>query len=186
MAQMWTGQAALATSVLLPALNRAREQGNRVKSASNLRQIGLAAQMHANENKGKLPNDIADLLKQDLSPEVFVNPRTNNSGPPPGLEGAAAAKWVQENSDYVYTGAGLDFRAPDDTILGYEKPDALRDGLNILFVDGHVEFFPMAQAMQKIKAAGGAGGARGGNGTNRPAPAPPGAPRPAGQPPKSF
>ena len=36
-------QQAMMVSVLLPALNRAREQANRVKSASNLRQIGLGS-----------------------------------------------------------------------------------------------------------------------------------------------
>ena len=33
---------------------RAREQANRVKCASNLRQVGLSYHMYANENKGKM------------------------------------------------------------------------------------------------------------------------------------
>src|SRR3954452_9358032 len=49
------GIIALLISILLPALNRAREQGNRVKCSSNLRQIGLAVQMYANDNKGNFP-----------------------------------------------------------------------------------------------------------------------------------
>jgi len=49
------GIIALLISILLPSLNRAREQANRVKCASNLRQIGLAIQMYANENKGNFP-----------------------------------------------------------------------------------------------------------------------------------
>ena len=49
------GIIALLISILLPSLNRAREQANRVKCASNLRQIGQGIQMYANENKGNFP-----------------------------------------------------------------------------------------------------------------------------------
>jgi prepilin-type N-terminal cleavage/methylation domain-containing protein len=48
------GIIALLISMLLPSLNRAREQSNRIKCASNLRQIGLAMTMYAgNEQRNK-------------------------------------------------------------------------------------------------------------------------------------
>ncbi len=43
------GIIALLISILLPSLNRAREAANRIKCSSNLRQIGLALKMYANE-----------------------------------------------------------------------------------------------------------------------------------------
>jgi prepilin-type N-terminal cleavage/methylation domain-containing protein/prepilin-type processing-associated H-X9-DG protein len=47
------GIIALLISILLPSLNRAREQANRVKCAANLKTIGQTMLLYANENKGK-------------------------------------------------------------------------------------------------------------------------------------
>jgi prepilin-type N-terminal cleavage/methylation domain-containing protein/prepilin-type processing-associated H-X9-DG protein len=49
------GIIALLISILLPSLNRARETANRVKCGNNLRQIGLALKLYANENRGQFP-----------------------------------------------------------------------------------------------------------------------------------
>ena len=49
------GIIALLISILLPSLNRARETANRVKCASNLKQIGQAMLLYSNENNGAYP-----------------------------------------------------------------------------------------------------------------------------------
>jgi len=49
------GIIAVLISVLLPSLNKAREQARMIKCASNIRQIYDAMVMYANENRGVLP-----------------------------------------------------------------------------------------------------------------------------------
>lgn len=49
------GIIALLISILLPALNRAREQARRAQCLSNLRQQGVFLNMYVNQNKGCLP-----------------------------------------------------------------------------------------------------------------------------------
>lgn len=49
------GIIALLISVLLPALNAAREAAARLKCQSNLRQIGLAVTLYASSNRGSYP-----------------------------------------------------------------------------------------------------------------------------------
>lgn len=50
------GIIALLISLLLPALNKARESARAVACGSNMRQIGLAMIMYANDNRGTLPS----------------------------------------------------------------------------------------------------------------------------------
>jgi prepilin-type N-terminal cleavage/methylation domain-containing protein len=52
------GIIALLISILLPSLNRARETANRIKCASNLRQIGLAMVQYSNDAKGPFPRTV--------------------------------------------------------------------------------------------------------------------------------
>jgi prepilin-type N-terminal cleavage/methylation domain-containing protein/prepilin-type processing-associated H-X9-DG protein len=63
------GIIALLISILLPSLSKAREQGNAIKCASNLRQIGQAFVMYANNNKGGIPftswNDGTQMFAED-------------------------------------------------------------------------------------------------------------------------
>jgi prepilin-type processing-associated H-X9-DG protein len=152
-------------SVLLPSLNRAREQANRIKSANNLRQIGFGVQLYANDHNGKFPKDLAEIYRtQDLEPAAFVNPR-GQSTLPAGLTKENAGP-VNEIGDYVYVGAGLDSRAGQDVVVAYENPERNRDGVNVLYGDGHVDWVPMEQAREQIEKAksraGGGGGGAGG------------------------
>jgi prepilin-type processing-associated H-X9-DG protein len=150
--QVILAQQGLALSIILPSLNRARETANRVKCGSNLRQIGQGIFLYSNENRGKFPPDLGTLVKTGpLSAQVFVCPSGETTVPSlPNPD--AAVKWVNENSDYVYIGAGRDTRIGADVIVCYEKPGAHGgQGMNLLFGDGHVEWMAKDEALKRIE-----------------------------------
>jgi prepilin-type processing-associated H-X9-DG protein len=125
-------------AILLPSLNRAREVANRVKCASNMRQIGQAIQLYANQYHGEYPPDLPTLLKAEsvISPNVFVCPSSNdtNATGPGDLDSGG-------HDSYVYLGKGLTTSIADPTLpVLYEVDTHHVNGANFLFTDGHVEF----------------------------------------------
>src|SRR5690349_10891085 len=61
------GIIAVLIGILLPTLNRAREQSRSAVCMNNLRQLGIAYMMYANDNNGWLPASArgANMLAQD-------------------------------------------------------------------------------------------------------------------------
>src|SRR4051794_3354420 len=78
------GIIALLISILLPSLNRARETANRVKCASNLRQIGQAILLYSNENRGAYPRTVAAVAAGTQAP-TWGTPVGNGTASDPFL-----------------------------------------------------------------------------------------------------
>jgi prepilin-type N-terminal cleavage/methylation domain-containing protein/prepilin-type processing-associated H-X9-DG protein len=74
------GIIALLIAILMPALSRARDQANMVKCMSNMRQIGQAYMMHAQEHRNHVPT--AGLIHAPYS------------GTPEGLKDTAKQKYM--------------------------------------------------------------------------------------------
>ena len=145
------GGGALGASIALPAFNRARETANRIKSASNERQIGQAMLLYGNDHKGNYPPFMGDLLEEEITPEVFLRPGSNTDVPK-NLSPDDLKKWVNEHSDFVYVAAGSTTSAKAEEVMVYEKPELdNKEGLNVLFGDGHIEFLPMTRAVAMIE-----------------------------------
>jgi len=149
----WTAYFVLIVAIMVPSLNRARETANRVKCASNMRQIGQAVLLYSNENRGAYPPRLEELITtQDIEATCFVCPSCSDT--------AATGATVEEIADnlstgghlsYVYLGAGKRSSIGPDEIVLYEPiTNHNGDGVNLLFGDGHVEFFAKAQAEKAL------------------------------------
>lgn len=129
---------ALVTSIMLPSLSRARELAKRAVCAANLRGIGQACHIYANDHDEKFPPDLEMLLKDNiLPPEMFVCPSS-------GLDAAQVTEILAGKGKgklplyYIdkQTTAG-DAR----NVLVYEDLAVHEgEGGTVLFVDAHVEF----------------------------------------------
>ena len=159
-AYMTSAVPALSMGVLLPATAKARESANRVKSMSNLRQIGMACMLYANENNGKYPPDLGTLLKtQDIVAAAFISPRGRGEVPAEvrAMKAEQQAEWINQNADYVYLGKGKNNTMHADEVLAYEKLEiGGRQGSNFLYGDGHVEWLQGFMAQDMVSKLNGA------------------------------
>ncbi|NMA43670.1 MAG: type II secretion system protein [Oligosphaeraceae bacterium] len=142
------GIIAILAAMLLPALQKAREQANRSDCTSQLKQIGMSIIMYANENRSMTPNISTEtvhnapslklLLEYDYlkTLQVFICRSTKDS------KAATIDDFGDANCSYLYW-AGLsltDFNAE----MGMARDKNLNHGKqygNVLFGDGHVQGF---------------------------------------------
>jgi len=163
------GIIAIFVSVMLSNMCRSTEAANRVRCASNMRQIGLAAIMWASMHGGQFPPDIDAIFEHgDLSPEVFVCPTTSDT-PPAGPTTQAALESLHQpgHLSYIYIGKGLTVNSPADTVVLYEAPGnhargdmsvsspfqsrSKTEGMNVLCADGHCEWLSTPEAEGILK-----------------------------------
>jgi hypothetical protein len=138
------GTTGVMAAMLLPALNRAREQARRAVCIANLRQIQLGLIMHAGNWKDKYPADIGDLVRMKFieSKGVFACPSTGHA-PPDVVTNASI--------DYVYNWK-VSARSPANTPVVWDKRlNHGGEGRHVSFNDGHVEWMsePRFKAMLK-------------------------------------
>jgi prepilin-type processing-associated H-X9-DG protein len=144
------GAAVVLLGIIVILLSPKRHLGEpawRVICASHLKQIGQAMLLYANENGGTSADSFVTLLRtQDLVPDVFVCPK-DDIEPAEDVD-AFAADPGPRHCSYLYLGDRLPmpFNAlPAEAILAYDRLDNHEgDSINILFGDGHAEFFALA------------------------------------------
>lgn len=147
----------LGAGVALPSLVRAREVARDTQALSNLRQIGMAVHMYANDHKGELPPSFAELVPYlGGNLRLFASPRSRDAVPDPAaMEPAALRDWFTTASALVYVRPAdklSQVRNAAETVLAFERPWNAGDGtLALVFLDGHAETLPLAEATRRIE-----------------------------------
>ncbi|NOZ64654.1 MAG: type II secretion system protein [Caldiserica bacterium] len=145
--------------ILTPALLRAREQGRRVVCVNNLRQIGLAMRLYAEDFDGYYPYSLQEYtqlynLKYINTPRTFWCPSDYDS-PPNNITTSNIENSYQLRDNQVAS------RVKDSLIPGLGGSSTIRigwdltpvgrrnhgkDGGNILFMDGSVRWYRFGNA----------------------------------------
>ena len=130
---MLAATTALTASVVVPSLADARRSALRVRSMANLNQIGGACYAYAAEHDQEFPRSLRQLVEEGLvSVEIFQSPLDPET--------------MAESYGYV---AGQTSASPGDNVLIFEWPRE-RNATAVLFVDGHVEWLPLAEFKRRL------------------------------------
>ena len=161
---------AILAAMLLPALARAREQARRSNCLSNLKQLGLALHMYSQDYAEKFPKATVDTVVNDMqllanyasAPKLFWCPSASAD-----TVAATVAALTEETISYAYQEAASE-QTPSDSPLICDQsgtkdeafdlsPDSDTnhgvDGINILYVDGHVAWSPSGSIASNIGGA---------------------------------
>jgi prepilin-type processing-associated H-X9-DG protein len=121
-------------NLVATSIFKVRASAMRVVCAKNLKQIGLALMIYANDYGDKYPPNLEILTSEaELSPKILVCPDT-----------------MSQNS-YIYRGADLSTSDVPYLVLAYDKKGNHEGGRNVLFLDGHVEWVSEEHFQELIK-----------------------------------
>jgi ankyrin repeat protein len=128
----------LGASILMPALVRAREQAKRILSATNLKGIGVACVIYAGDDaKGKFPPSLKRLVELD-----YISPKQLESRlKPKGFDGPS----------YIYI-SGQRSTSDPRNIVAFDNPEFCDEGVNVLHVDGRVQWIKREEFLRELEA----------------------------------
>ena len=129
---------AIGAGILMPALARARQQARHAVSMTNMKQLGLAVIMYADEHDGKLPDSLEQAKQYYGNSKVLESPLK-----PKGFAGPS----------YIYvSGHSMKTESPATQIVAYENPKYCKDTINAVFLDGHVEKMQRDRFLETLEA----------------------------------
>jgi prepilin-type processing-associated H-X9-DG protein len=110
-------------AMFLPALSSAREKARDVNCMSNVKQIGLACAMYADQHDGRLPRGFDDLKDVIPTTKVFVCPSAKDP----------------THYSYEFMGVTNKWQDDPDVVILRETEANHRGRRTLLYNDGHVE-----------------------------------------------
>ena len=126
---------ALLVGLLLPALGRAREEARKTQCRSNLRQMGLAMHMYANDNKGWFPcvYGIGTRSNNDATATYAPNP-SHYAG------GGYLSNWTRAYAMYTNAASPQMYVMPNENYYGMDtlKFPGMGNGVGLLFTGGYL------------------------------------------------
>jgi hypothetical protein len=133
------------TTVVAPALQKARQDASQIHLMNNLKQIALVVIMYSSDHDNTLPEHLADTLPYLGSAEVLLLPN-DSTRPPADLKDRTRdeqAAWLDAHSPFVYRLGGLkmsEIQSPARDVLVFQKPEtASPAAIGVAFADGHAE-----------------------------------------------
>ena len=118
--------------LITPLLLQVNATKTRYSCATNLKGIGMALFIYANDYEDKFPPDLKTLTTTAQMPEAGI-----------------ICSATREEDSYIYRGAGLSISDVPFLITVYDKKDNHQGGRYVLFLDGHVEWVA-EEDMQEI------------------------------------
>jgi prepilin-type processing-associated H-X9-DG protein len=129
---------AIGAGILMPALARARQQARYTVSMSNLKHLGLAVLMYADDHDGKLPDNLDQAKQYYGNSKILESPLK-----PKGFAGPS----------YIYVkGHSMKADSLASQIVAYENPEYCQDTINTLFLDGHVQRMQRYRFLEMLEA----------------------------------
>ena len=140
--------------LVVQAITRTYSNVERIKCRSNLRAIGQAMLLYANDNRGQFPQRFGQLVTHaDVAPEVFICPASNDHpAAGPTTQQTLADFATPGHCSYIYLGAGMSMPSvPKGFVLAYEPLDNHeKEGAHFIFGDASVEWFDAKDAQKLI------------------------------------
>jgi len=130
------GIIAILIGIIVPALNKAREQSMRLKCLSNIRQLAVVTQMYVNDNKQMLPFATWGESQQ------FSNAAQGwLFTPPPGGAITADPKWVETGTYWPYLKNREVYRCPAHSTLDRPTNAMYTDVMTTYLMNGAVSAY---------------------------------------------